>query len=39
MYKVVINGITFTGNYSKVKELRAQAIRYGIGCSGIRATV
>jgi hypothetical protein len=35
MYRIVINGITFTGRYSEVKALRDQADRYGIFHGGI----
>lgn len=36
-YMVIVNGTTFIGSYKEVKEIRAQAIRYNIGCSGIRS--
>jgi hypothetical protein len=36
MYEVTINGIVVTGSYAAVKAAREQAIRYNIGCSGIR---
>lgn len=35
IYKVIINGLTFTGRYRKVDDLRKQAIRYGIDASAI----
>jgi hypothetical protein len=38
-YIVTIAGQDYEGSYAKVKELRAQAIRLNVGCSGIRAKV
>jgi glutamate/tyrosine decarboxylase-like PLP-dependent enzyme len=38
-YEITINGTTHTGSYDLIRELRQQAIRYGIGCSGITVRV
>lgn len=38
-YEVTIAGQVYSGSYTRCKELRAQAIRMNVGCSGIRAKV
>ena len=35
-FKVIIAGKTYVGNYDKVRGLRVQAIKMGVGCSGIK---
>jgi hypothetical protein len=34
-YVVIINGVTYIGDYQRIKELRTRAIGLGIGCSSI----
>jgi len=36
LFVVTINGVVYEGTYYEVKELREQAIRNNVGCSGIK---